>query len=64
MTGESIERAAKAILELHPAWSWEKANEATKEHYRKVARTAIEAMPSPENTKPARRPKGERKRAG
>ena len=53
MTAESIERVAKAILELHPSWSWEKANEATKEHYRRKARAVIEAMLSSENTTPA-----------
>ena len=63
MTGEAIERVAKAIFK-HPSWSWEKANEATKEHYRRKARAAIEAMPPPENTSPAPPAQGRRKRAG
>ena len=42
-----VERAAKAILELHPSWSWEKANEATRRYYRELARAAIIAMREP-----------------
>ena len=42
-----INRAAKAMFERHPPWTWEMANEPTREYYRELARAAIEAMHSP-----------------